>query len=95
MDFDSPMHNKRLWKYQIWAHSEVGKSLNISAKRNQAISFEASKSVSIDDTSRDLVKVNSPVFDAHGDTIQTRISATPPWRLVGLYALVKKLGKTV
>jgi len=89
------MHKNRVWKFQVWAHSEVGKSLNISVKRDQAISYEASKSVSIDDTSRDLVKVNSPVFDAHGNVIQVRVSATPPWRLIGFYALVKKLNKTV
>jgi len=95
LDFDNPMHRNRVWKYQIWAHSEVGKSLSISVKRDQAISFEAAKTVSIDDTTRELVKVNSPVFDAHGNVIQTRVSATPPWRLIGFYALVKKLNKTV
>lgn len=95
MDFDLPMNRKRLWKYQLWGAPEVGKSLSISVNRDQSTSFETAKTVSIDDTTKSRVKLNTPVFDAHGHTIATRISATPPWRILGLFALIKKLEKTV
>ena len=84
LDFSDPFTEKRLWRVDPWLHSEAGKSVKISYRKNDKLSFEAyQKDLDISDTSREVVKDKVSIND-YGSVFGIKISGTPPWRLIGL-----------
>ncbi len=93
IDFEMPHKKKRLFRQEWWLDASTAGSVTVKLKKDDNVSFEAgSKSISLTDSSRDVIK-KKLTWDKQLNTAQMEVSSTLPFDLHGFMNWIAEKGK--
>ncbi len=95
LDFGSPQYNKRLYKVQPWFYTQANKTVNVLCAIDDKPDYVLNKTIDISDTSKEVEKTKSVVFNANSDAFDIKFTATPPWRLIGFICYYKRTKRVI